>query len=146
MTGDGAGTGSNQYSLYFFRNGKLMPVVRYTDETVTSELVLAALIKGPSGSDQSQGYSSVIPTSLSVVSTTALNQQWNYQYSLPLSIAEKAQIVCTVQADLGAPSVGTVTSQQSWNSCSDFSEDYGAVLPTVDSGSPSPGFSGDSVG
>lgn len=144
VTGDGAGSGSFQYELYFFRGGKLTPVLRHTDQAVTSDVVLAALIKGPNTTDESQGYSSVVPTSLSVVSTTARNQQWNYQYSLPLSTAEKAEIVCTVQANLGAPSVGTATSagDQSWNNCYDFSEDYGAppVLPSVYSNSPSTGF------
>jgi hypothetical protein len=52
-----------------------------------------------------------------------------------------------MQADLGAPSVGTATSaDQIWNNCSDFSEDYGApaILPSVDSdsGSASPDVDG----
>lgn len=127
------GGNQNQYQLYFFRNGKLTPVLRYTDQPITQNLVLTALIKGPNSTDQSQGYTSVIPTSLTVVSTTARRQQWNYQYSLPVTIAEKAEIVCTVQQDLGAPSVGTATpGEQTWNNCYDFTEDYGApaLLPS----------------
>jgi hypothetical protein len=145
VSGSGSAGGGNQYELYFFRNGRLTPVVRYTDQTVTEDVVLAALIKGPNSTDQSDGYDSVVPTSLSVVSTTADNQQWNYQYSLPLSIAEKAEIVCTVQADLGAPSVGTWTKGgQIWNNCYDFSEDYGApaIVPSADSDTTSTGIDG----
>ena len=143
VTGSG-NSGGNQYQLYFFRNGRLTPVLRYTDQTITQDLVLAALIKGPDSTDQAQGFSSVIPTTLQVTSTTARNQQWNYEYSLPLSIAEKAELVCTVQADLSAPSVGTATPVQVWNNCYDFSEDYGApaILPSVDSDSSSPSVDG----
>lgn len=133
VTGSDVG-GGNQYELYFFRNGKITPVLRSTDQTITQDLVLAALIKGPNSTDQQQGFSSVVPTSLEVTDMTARNQQWNYAYSLPLSYAEKAEIVCTVQADLGAQSVGTATSEtQNWNNCYDFSEDYGApaVLPSA---------------
>jgi len=124
---EGAGGGANQYELYFFRDGDLTPVMRYTNDTVTEELVLQALINGPSSTESSDGYSSAIPDDLSVVSYTAVNQQWNYQYSDSLSMAEKAEIVCTVQADLNAPSVGTyVPGDQHWNNCFDFTEDYGA--------------------
>lgn len=144
VTGSG-GSGGNQYSLYFFRNGKLTPALRYTDQPITADLVLDALIKGPNSSDQAQGFSSVIPASLRVIDTTARDQQWNYAYSQPLSIAEKAEIVCTVQADLSAQSVGTATSEsQNWNNCYDFTEDYGApaVLPSVDSDYSSPAVDG----
>jgi hypothetical protein len=138
----GAGSGANQYQLYFFRNGKLSPVLRYTDDTVTQDMVLGALIKGPDSSDQSEGFSSVIPQGLSVVSVTARDQLWNYQYSQDLTYAEKAEIVCTLQADVGAPSVGTVTNEgtQIWDQCDDFTDDYGApaVLATGGATFPSP--------
>ena len=145
VTGAGNGSG-NQYALYFFRDGKLTPVMRYSDDAVTEELVLQALIKGPSSSENADGFTSAIPGSLSVVSYTAADQQWNYQYSQPISMVEKAEIVCTVQADLNAPSVGTFTPQdeqnQLWNDCIDFSEDYGAPAIVGDLASATPGDSG----
>ena len=143
---EGAGSGGNQYALYFFRDGRLTPVMRYTDDTVTEELVLEALIKGPNPTDSSDGYTSYIPNSLEVVSYTAVDQQWNYAYSQPLSTAEKAEIVCTVQADLNASSVGTFAKpDENWNNCSDFTEDYGApaVLGSLGSASATPTDSGD---
>lgn len=136
------GAGGGQYQLYFFRDGKLAPVQRYySTETLTQDALLAALIKGPSSTDQSQGFTSLIPASLSVVSITARDQQWDYEYSEPLTFAEKAEIVCSMQVDLSAPSVGTFfKGDQIWNNCSDFTEDYGApaILPSVDSDSAAP--------
>ena len=127
VTGTGGAGGGNEYELYFLRDGKLTPVVRYTDDSVTQELVLQALISGPSSTESAGGYTSAIPSSLSIVSYTAADQQWNYQYGQPLNSAEKAEIVCTLQQDLDAPSVGTYTpTNQLWNDCFDFSEDYGA--------------------
>ena len=144
-TQNASGGGTNQYALYFFRDGKLSTVMRNTDETVTQELIVEALIKGPDTVDTAEGYTSVIPSDLNVVSYTALDQQWNYQYSEPLDMAEKAEIVCSVQEDLNAPAVGTVTSQEkSWNNCLDFSEDYGApaYLANLGSASATPDDSG----
>ena len=136
-TQDSSG-GSNQYELYFFRDGKLTPVMRYTDATVTQEVILTALFKGPDSTDTADGYTSVIPSSLGILSYTALDQQWNYLYTHPVTMAEKAEIVCTVQADLNAPSVGTVTSEEkSWNNCIDFSQDYGAPAYLANLGSAS---------
>jgi hypothetical protein len=124
---ESSGGGANQYELYFFRDGDVTSVMRYTNDTVTQELVLQQLIGGPSSTESSEGYTSAIPDNLSVVSYTANNQQWNYQYSDSLSMAEKAEIVCTLQADLNAPSVGTYEpGDQHWNDCFDFTEDYGA--------------------
>lgn len=129
------GSGSNQYELYFFRDGRLTPVLRYTDETVDRDLVLEALIKGPDSTDQSEGFTSEIPAGLQIATYTADDQEWNYQYTQPLTTPEKAEIVCTVQVDLGAPSVGTISpgGDPVWNNCSDFTEDYGApaALPTT---------------
>ena len=143
---EGSGNGANQYALYFFRDGKLTPVMRYTDDTVTEELVLEALIKGPNSTDSSDGYTSDIPSSLQVVSYTAADQQWNYEYSQPLTTAERAEIVCTVEADLTDSSVGTFAKpDENWNNCSDFSEDYGApaILGSLGSASVTPTDSGD---
>jgi hypothetical protein len=138
----GSGDG-NQYELYFIRDGKLTPVLRYTDDTVTQELVLQALIAGPSSTDSAQGYTSAIPDDLSVVSYTAADQQWNYQYSESLTTPEKAEIVCTIQADLNAPAVGTYSAQnQLWNNCFDFSE-YGAPAYLDNPASATPTDSGD---
>ena len=137
VTGAGSGSGENQYELYFFRDGDVTPVMRYTNDTVTQELILQALISGPSSTESSDGYSSAIPDDLSVVSYTAVNQQWNYQYSDSLSMAEKAEIVCTLQADLNAPSVGTYApGDQRWNDCFDFTEDYGAPAASAYLGNP----------
>ncbi|HEX4787093.1 MAG TPA: hypothetical protein VH372_01425 [Actinospica sp.] len=133
--------GGDQYQLYFFRDGKLTPVQRYSSQTLTQDLLLAALIKGPTAADQSQGFTSLLPASLSVISTTARDQQWDYEYSQPLTFAQKAEIVCSLQVDLSAPSVGTYfKGDQIWNNCSDFTEDYGApaILPSVDSDSAAP--------
>lgn len=124
---DAAGSGSNQYQLYFFRDGRLTPVVRYASSPVTQAVIMAALIKGPNSTDAADGFTSVIPGDLTVESYTAHDQQWNYQYSQALTGAEKAQIVCTIQANLNAPSVGTSTSENEfWNTCFDFAQDYGA--------------------
>jgi hypothetical protein len=146
VTGSG-GSGSNQYELYFFRNGKLTPLVQYTDQSLSQDYVLQMLIKGPSQTDQQAGYNSVIPSSLSVVTTTADGWEWDYEYSELLTTPEKAEIVCTIQADLGALSVGTyMKGYQVWNGCSDFTDAYGApaILPSVDSDSASPSVDGDS--
>jgi len=135
LTGD-SGTGANQYELIFFRDDKLTPVLRSTNDPVTDQVVLEALIKGPSASEQAQGYSSVVPTSLQLVSNTADGEQWDYEYSMPLSNQEKAQIVCTLQADLNEKAVGTFyRKDQTWNECIDFADAYGApaILPSVDS-------------
>jgi hypothetical protein len=146
----GTGSGTNQYELYFFRNGRLSPVVRYTNQTVGPDLVFSALIKGPDPTDQSEGFSSVIPQNLSVVSDIARDQEWNYEYSQDLTLAEKAEIVCTVQADLGAPSVGTSSADgnQVWNNCNDFTDDYGApaALATDGSAFPSPSYTAQQSG
>ncbi|HWG23874.1 hypothetical protein [Actinospica sp.] len=129
VTGTGIpGSGNNEYQLYFFRAHRLTPVVRYSNQPVTQELILAALIKGPDSTDTADGYTSAIPGGLSIVSYTARDQQWNYQYSLPLDLAAKAEIVCSVQEDLNAPAVGSWSSSgdQFWNQCYDFTEDFGA--------------------
>ena len=129
------GAGANGYSLYFFRDGRLNSVQRHSDTAVTQELVLQELIKGPDPTEQSEGFSSEIPSGLSVDSYTARQQLWAYQYSQALSIPEKAEVVCSMQVDLGAPSVGTVNPGEGtvWNNCSDFIEQYGApaALPTT---------------
>ena len=129
------GSGANGYSLYFFRDGRLTSVQRYTDDTVSDTLVLQALMKGPDSADLSEGFSSALPTGLSVLSDDALDQKWAYEYSQPLTTAEMAEIVCTVQADLDAPSVGTLSKGYGllWHNCSDFIEDYGApaALPAT---------------
>lgn len=139
VTGTGNSSGQNQYVLYFFRDHKLTPVFRYTNDTVTQEVVMSALIKGPEPTDTADGFTSAIPGGLSIVSYTAHDQQWNYQYSLPLSQAAKAEIVCSIQADLDAQEVGTATADggQYWNSNTDFIEDFGApaYLPSVSTAS-----------
>jgi len=120
---DAAGSsGQYQYWLYFYRNGKLTPVLRSTDQTVNQEFVLTEVIKGPSSPDQNAGFSSEIPTSLQIVSLTAGTQQWNYRYSQPLNDTQRAEIVCSIQADLDAPDVGTFNGPDNaiWNSCTDF--------------------------
>ena len=112
--------------------------MRYAAQPVTQAVILTALIKGPNSTDAADGFTSVIPSDLTVESYTAHDQQWNYQYSQALSGAEKAQIVCTIQADLNAPSVGTATSvNQFWNNCFDFSQDYGAPAYLANLGSAS---------
>jgi hypothetical protein len=142
VTGTGNPSGQNQYELFFFRDHKLTPVVRYTNGTVTQELIMAELIKGPQSTDTAGGFTSAIPGNLSVVSYTARDQEWNYQYSLPVSLAAKAEIVCSIQADRDAQAVGTVTADgsQSWNICSDFTDDFGApaYLPNLDTASATP--------
>lgn len=146
VTGTGNANGENAYELFFFRDGKLTPVMRYSQDAITQELVMQALIGGPSTSDAADGYTSAIPNNLAVVSYTAVDQQWNYQYSAPLAMAEKAEIVCTIQQDLNAPTVGTFTAQSElWNDCIDFSEDYGApaVVGDLASATPSDNDSGD---
>lgn len=138
LVGSSAGSGTNGYALYFFRDGRLTPVERYTDETVTDDLVLQQLIKGPDTTDVSEGFTSNITPGLSVVSNQALQQKWAYEYSLPLAQSELAEIVCTVQANVQAPSVGTLTKGYGlvWHQCSDFTEEYGApaVLPSTGDG------------
>lgn len=138
LVGSSAGSGTNGYALYFFRGGRLTSVERYTDQAVTDELVLQALIKGPDSTDASEGFTSNITPGLSVVSNQALAQKWAYEYSLPLTESEMAEVVCTVQADVDAPSVGTLTKGYGlvWHDCSDFTEDYGApaVLPSTGNG------------
>jgi len=141
VTGTGNPNGENEYELYFFHDHKLTPVVRYTSDQVTQEMVIAALIKGPNTTDTADGYTSAVPGNLSIVSYTARDQQWNYQYSMSLDPAAKAQIVCSIQSDLNAPSVGTLTADGSelWNSCYDYSENFGApaYLPNLGTASPS---------
>ncbi|HET9170416.1 MAG TPA: hypothetical protein VFN97_13315 [Actinospica sp.] len=141
-TGTGNPGGENQYSLYFFRDHKLTPVVRYTNDPVTQALIMAALIKGPDPTDTADGFTTAIPEGLSIVSFTARDQQWNYQYSEPVGLAGKAEIICSIQADLNAPSVGTATADgnQVWNYCSDFSDDFGApaYLPSFGPSAASP--------
>lgn len=130
-TGIPGSSGENQYSLYFFRDHKLTPVVRYTNETVTQQLIMSALIKGPNSTDTADGFTSSIPANLSVVSYTAHEQEWNYEYTEPMDLAAKAEIVCSIEADLNAPSVGTwsaATGDEFWNDCNDFSGDFGAPL------------------
>lgn len=136
VTGSGAAGSGGQYRywLYFYRDGKLTPVLRSTDQTVNQEFVLTEVIKGPSPNDQIAGFSSEIPTSLTIVSLTAGNQQWFYRYSQPLNDTQRAEIVCSIQADQDAPDVGTWNGpdNQIWNSCTDF-EYLGApaYLPNI---------------
>ena len=56
-----SGRPRTQYELYFFRDHKLTPVVRYTNQPVTQELIIAELIKGPDSTDTADGYTSAIP-------------------------------------------------------------------------------------
>jgi Sporulation and spore germination len=146
VTSSGNSGGGNQYTLYFFRGDRLTAVTRYTDDTVTQELIVDELIKGPTSTESSAGYSTDIPGDLSVISFTARDQQWNYAYSEPIDMGEKAEIICSIQTNLSdAQSVGTATDGGvSWNSCGDFAEDYGApaLLPNLGS-SASPSESGD---
>jgi hypothetical protein len=142
VTGTGNPNGETQYQLYFFRDHKLSPVVRYTSEPITQEFIMAALIKGPDTTDTADGYTSAIPGNLSIVSYTARDQQWNYQYSMPVALAGKAEIICSIQADLNAISVGTwnaATGEQFWNNCFDFSDNFGApaYLPNLGTASAS---------
>jgi hypothetical protein len=149
------GGGGNKFELYFFRDDTLVPVLRTTDQQVSQKLVISELIKGPSGGDQANGFTTEIPASLTLLTTTAKNQAWYYAFTEPLTMAEKAQIVCTVQEDLNAPSVGVLTPVDAhWYNCSDFTEDYGAPAylpnPGLAAASPSPtgdaGGSGDAGG
>jgi hypothetical protein len=138
--------GQYPYEIYFFRNGKLTPVLRSTDQNVTPEFVLTEVIKGPNATDQSDGFTSDIPSSLTIVSLTAGNQQWNYRYSQPLDDTQRAEIVCSMQADADAPNVGTLNGPDNeiWNSCTDF-EYLGApaYLPNLGaSAATSPGLAG----
>jgi hypothetical protein len=135
VTGTGNPNGQNQYDLYFFRDHKLTEVVRYTNDPVTQELIMAELIKGPDPTDTADGFTSAITGGLSIVSYTAHDQEWNYQYSMPLSLAARAEVVCSIQADLDALAVGTATADgsQFWNICTDFTDDFGApaYLPNL---------------
>lgn len=149
VTSSGSSGSGNQYQLFFFVGDKLTETTRYTDETVTQQLLLDTLIKGPTSTETAAGYSSPIPGDLSVLSFTARDQQWNYAYSAPIGMAERAEIVCTIQQNLTeAQAVGTDTDDQdSWNSCSDFADDYGApaALPNLGN-SATPTDSGDGAG
>lgn len=142
VTSSGTGTGGNQFTLYFFRGDKLTPVTRNTAQTVTQEVLLAALISGPTPAETAAGIGTDIPGHLSVLSFTARDQQWNYSYSEPIGTAERAEIICTIETNLpNVTSVGTESDgQDTWNSCNDFADDYGApaaLLPNLGSSATS---------
>ena len=153
VTSAGTGAGGNQFTLYFFHGDKLTSVTRNTAGTVTQEVLLAALIKGPTSAETAAGFSTDIPGDLNVLSFTARDQQWNYSYSEPIGMAERAEIICTIETNLpNVPAVGTdIDGEDTWNSCNDFADDYGApaaYLPNLSSSSAtaSAGDSGDGSG
>jgi hypothetical protein len=150
VTSTGSAGSGNQYQLFFFIGNKLTETTRYTDQTVTQQLLLDTLIKGPNSTEAAAGYTSPIPGALTVLDFTARDQQWNYAYSQPIGMAERAEIVCTIQQNLTeAQAVGTDTDDQdSWNSCSDFADDYGApaaAVPNLGSASATPADSGNGL-
>ena len=128
LPGDGPSSGAHNYYLYFFRDGQLTLTKRSADAPVDQQTILQQVIEGPTKAELAQGYTSEIPTGLQIVDLTAQGEAWAYQFSDELGREERAQIVCSIQANLDAPSVATVygSAKLTWNICWEDFPDLGA--------------------
>ena len=128
LPGGGPSGGAYTYYLYFFQNGHLASTKRSATAQADQQTILDAVIQGPTKAELAQGYTSEIPTGLKVVDLTAQGEAWLYQFSDELTMEERAQVVCSIQANLQAPSVGTVYGENkpTWYICSDDFQDLGA--------------------
>lgn len=151
LPGSGPSGGAYPYYLYFFRDGRLASTTRFADAPVDQRTVIDAVIEGPRPDELKQGYTTQIPAGLKIVSLTAQGEAWAYQFSDQLGREERAQIVCSVQASLSAPSVATVygNAKPTWNICWEDFPDLGApayppnaagpsATPAEDGASPTP--------
>jgi len=142
LPGSGPSGGQYSYSLYFYRDGRLASITRFAGAPVDQQTIVDAVIGGPSRDEAAQGYKTAIPDSLKVVDLTAQGEAWAYQFSDQLSREERAQIVCSIQANLPAPSVATVygDAKLTWNICWEDFLDLGAppYLPNTADESASP--------
>lgn len=149
LPGTAPSGGQYAYYLYFFLGGHLTSTTRFSDSPVDQQTVVDAMIGGPTKDEAAKGYSTEIPGSLQIVDLTAQGEAWAYQFSAPLGREERAQIVCSIQANLPAPSVATVygNAKLTWNICSQDFPDLGApaylpnaaemsASPTLDQASP----------
>lgn len=148
LPGGGPSAGQYAYYLYFYREGQLASVTRLTATPVDQQTVVDAVIGGPTKEELAKGYSSAIPGTLKIVDLTAQGEAWAYQFSDQLGRAERAQIVCSIQANLPAPSVATVygDAKLTWNICWEDFLDLGAppYLPNAADESASPTTSAES--
>lgn len=143
----GSSGGQYAYYLFFYRDGHLASMTRFATSPVDQQTVLDAVISGPTKAELAKGYSSAIPSSLQIVDLTAQGEAWAYQFSSQLDRDEQAQIVCSIQANLPASSVGTVygDAKLTWNICWDDFPDLGApaYLPNAADMSASPTSTGE---
>lgn len=142
LPGGGPSGGEYAYYLYFYREGRLASITRFTSSPVDQQTVVDAVIGGPTKEELAKGYTSAIPSSLKIVDLTAQGEAWAYQFSDQLGRQERAQIVCSIQANLPAPSVATVygDAKLTWNICWEDFLDLGAppYLPNAADESASP--------
>jgi hypothetical protein len=142
LPGGGPSSGQYPYYLYFFRAGHLSSTTRFAAAPVDQRTVIEALINGPRPDEAKQGFVSEIPSSLKILDLTAQGEAWAYQFSDELGRDERAQIVCSIQANLPAPSVATVYggARLTWNICWEDFPDLGApaYLPNAADVSASP--------
>jgi hypothetical protein len=115
-----AQTGSSQYSLFFYQDGRITQVVRTGTDMPSEESILAAMIKGPTTKEAALGYTSALPSDL-VVKTRAAGFADAYLVTAALNTKAKAQFVCTMQYWDQTISVGLQTvgaDKPTWLACS----------------------------
>ena len=123
----GAVGGPDQVVVYFYRDGRLTPVYRPAPTGSEQSFIIQQLIDGPSKQEAGQGLVSAVPEGISF-GINAQEQAWAYKFSDDLGRLAKAQVVCSIQANTNAPSVGTVygDAKITWNICSQDYPDLGA--------------------
>jgi hypothetical protein len=141
LIGGTASGGAYAYYLYFFRDGHLAVTTRYLSAPADQNTVLKLVLEGPTKTELAQGYSSEIASGVTLVDPTALGEAWAYQFSDELGREGRAEVVCSIQANLPAPSVATVYGgKQIWDICWEDFPDLGApaYLPNASDVTSSP--------
>jgi hypothetical protein len=118
--------GETQFQVLFYQGTRLTPAYRSVKGEVSESAVLAALIAGPSQSDQAAGLTSSIPADL-IAKPRANDELGAYYLSEALGQRAKAQFICTMQYYDQIDSIGIQLTGQArpiWNQCSDTTSQY----------------------
>lgn len=125
-----AQAGSSQFGLFFYEDGRLTLTYRNAGTAPNEEMVLSAMVEGPTKAEAAQGMSSALPANL-VATPRAGGFADAYLVSQPLTTKAKAQFLCTMQFWDQSVSVGIQVKgaeKPTWNACGD-TVDYYVPMP-----------------